>query len=395
MNSTIVVQHTNVTGNRAEFVGGFMHATESTLALERIRAIDNSASSGGIMSLWNSSATIEHVEVALNHVSFAGGFMTVEDSTVTLSRMNATGNRAEYGGILHVWRSTVTAAYVNVTGGRADSGGFLDAELDSTVVLRHVNVTNSRAREGGFVFARNSTLTMENINAMGNRAIFGGGCMSFEASSVRISHINAADHVTDPRGRSRYMDHSRGGFMYLEDSTVTVERMISTNHSTELGGFAYARNSKLEIRQSYISMNNSTISGGFAASENSSIFLSDCTIAGGRAKIGGAILLETSQLAGQNLSIVDCEADGGGGGVMGRRSSSFLCADCQFRNNLAKGGNGGAVFLDAKYARKQTLVLQLVRSSRREWSGNALQKPSYSQCLEAEKYAGESINRTQ
>ena len=352
--SNVTLENTSATNSHAVHDGGFMCAKYSHVTLANTSAINSQAlHDGGFMYAEDSNVTLENTSATKSHAQQYGGFMYAEDSNVTLENTSATNSRAEYdGGFMRADDSNVTLENTSATNSHAQRfGGFMYAE-DSNVKLENTSATNSRANVcGGFMYATDSIVTLENTSATNSSSLC-GGFMDARNSKVNLLHGTTANNSAG----------YRGGFICSSRSTVTLEDVNVTNSSSERGGSIHAANSIQRISQSHWSSSTSSEAGGFVfAVDRSSIFINDTTFVQGKSRDGGAIWLNKSRVTAHKLSVANCEAQDGGGGVKGTDSSTFLCADCVFRDNTAKEGDGGGVFFDAD--REQSLALQLIRSS--------------------------------
>lgn len=74
-----------------------------------------------------------------------------------------------------------------------------------------------------------------------------------------------------------------------------------------------------------------------------------------QSNMGGAISLESSDLAAFCFNASNCSALDEGGAIRGNGTSTFLCAECSFTNNSA-GKKGGAVSMES--SKSQLLAIQ-------------------------------------
>lgn len=136
--------------------------------------------------------------------------------------------------------------------------------------------------------AKNANVTLDNCTLKNNYAKSGSSYMG---------------------GGAIYMD---GGVLYAKDT------VFDSNHADYYGGAIYSKNDAM-------------------------ITLEDCTFKDNYAKYGGAIYIEKSDLAAENVQMINCSALSGSGGAIVSLNSNLNISKLNARNNKAKY-DGGAIF---------------------------------------------------
>ena len=399
--STLKLTQTNAMRNYAARSGGFMSAVSSNLDLSWTNATANSVGrDGGFLQMESSSVKMNWTYADKNAAVW-GGFIYAWDTHLEMVQTQAIGNSANFdGGFIRAYQTDVRLKWINATENWAERGGLVFSWFSSTIEMEHMNATNNWAERGGLVYAQNSTVKLEETDAVDNRADWGGciyavettaeligtntvgnvgergGCVYSYNATVEIRQTNASGNSAEwggyvyarnsevklqkmqASGNSAAAD---GGYLYATNATVEVRNLTATGSDADRGGCIYAESSKVDIAQSHFSRGNAHVSGGFVdAREGSNVSISHSTMVHGRSRNGGAVWLRNSHLEASHFSVAMCEAQNDGGAVAGSASSTILCVECDLRGNLAKRGDGGAVFFDA--GPDQKLAAQFLHS---------------------------------
>lgn len=130
-----------------------------------------SALGGGII-IMRAGLTITHSRIADN-VAVAGGGLYLQDGQVMMEYVAFTNNKAEQnGGAVYAWASSV---------------------LDLTAVLVD---SNQASDSGGGIYVQSSTLNLEHVGIVDNRALSGGGIYDY-GSDVLVSHSAVVLNLRD------------------------------------------------------------------------------------------------------------------------------------------------------------------------------------------------------
>ena len=352
--SNVTLSETNASKNSVGGNGGFLTMVKSMANLDRTTATENKATNGGAISLWASSnATLSRTTAVNNSATKYGGFVRVQNSSADLVDTTANGNSSgQAGGCIFAMHSNLTLSETNASKNSVgEDGGFLNMDK-STANLDRTTATENKATKGGAISLWASNATLSRTIAVNNSATKDGGFARVQNSTANLVDMNASSNNA----------RTFGGCVRLVKSNVTLsETNASHNSAGRDGGFLNMDNSMLNVSRSTISEGRAASSGGLlATAAHSTVYVEYSMLKYGRSKNGGAVWLNETRFTGKSLSIVQCEAESGGG-IMGNNSSSLLCINCTFRGNVAKRGDGGAVSFEA--IRNQSQTVQLLNCS--------------------------------
>jgi hypothetical protein len=210
---------------------------------------------------------------------------------------------------------------------------------------------NTAASSGGGLFLQTSTLTVSGSAIDGNSAgeDCGGSC-AISSSAVNLHQGAAVSGNTAA---------SRGGGLYLQESTLTVSgSAIDGNSAGEDGGGVHARTSSTVTLGDGTSVSRNTargIGGGLGLLSSSSLATAGSVslygnAAIGRSSIGGGIAASTSPVrlgaGATDISNNTAAVDGGAlalieGSTLSDSGDAALGCHLTVRHNTAETGNGG------------------------------------------------------
>ena len=339
--------------NQASMRGGSFYSTKSVTQVRQCMFVDGIAQNGGLfysrkdirMEVINTAfingtariggclkgdrgnLTIWNATVRGCSASKTGGAVAFVESAVgEIMDSEIAGNHArEDGGAIHVSNSTVFGRGMILENNTADdNGGAISSTDDGIVNIVDSQIRNSEALSGGAIDLVSSNGAMTNVTFTDNSATLNGG---------------------DCRLRNSVMDF-KGGRL--------------SRSAAEEGASFFVSASTLNVMDSKFKKGRAVVQGGFvSAQRKSSIVMKRSSMVDGRSVRGGAIVLFQSDLKAQAVEIVQCSAEGDGGGVLSGNSSRVLCIGCMLDGNTATRGGG----LFVKYSDPHTLALQLVGST--------------------------------
>ena len=271
--------------------------------------------------------------------------LEVNTSNVSLiSRSGATIECHKRNRNIAVYGSNVLIDGINFVNGTAIEGGCILIS-GSNVTVRNGRIENCTAsgNGGGIAFLPTSkNCSLENVHVRYCSAAESGGGIFISASNVRMKACSLSENTCRSNGAGIHLNHSRIIFEeFVEMRTNTAQKGS--------GGALYAINSGVEIcSDAYFNSNMANMNGG-------AIFLQNC-----------------SMLMSHRLSVIECESTGYGGGVFlcsksvlrvlgfatwisntglcggavySRDDSEIFLRNSSFYGNLARGGDGGGIFL--------------------------------------------------
>ncbi|MFP4393905.1 MAG: PKD domain-containing protein [Anaerolineales bacterium] len=292
---------------------------------------------------------------------------------VTLTRLNLTNGYTglEGGGIRFArgdGTGTLNLSDIDIYGNIGHWGGGLWVGPDAEVTGSNVQIyDNTASSYGGGVRLYGGRVTFENSNIHDNTAPRGGGVYATQENGH--SPVINLPTSADIYGNDALTDDGFGGGLYMRQGTVALADCsdIHSNDAT-VGGGAYLITSTLTIDGycSEINYNTATGNGGGVYAIGSTINLDeDAEIeyneagTGGSGNGGGAYL-DDSNLYSDKASINNNTAPNYGGGVYAINGSRFdmdlgsytcLGPRCsRLYNNVATGGHGGGLYVDASTA---------------------------------------------
>ena len=219
----------------------------STGSITNVVAAEISAGFGGgfLAALGGCTATMTGINVTnavggiLNNIGGGGFVVSVIGSSVTLSNVNAVGVKSfaePGGGFAFIYQAAASMASVNVFDTfSASTAGFLTCQ-QSTVSLTDLNVTNSTGRDGGLAFLTGCTgVEMTNVNTRYVMASRHGGLVHATGSSFALTDVHAA-HTSAGTVSSFFKTNlntadedtgGNGGLVSSKGSFVTMTRVVA------------------------------------------------------------------------------------------------------------------------------------------------------------------------
>jgi CSLREA domain-containing protein len=275
---------------------------------------------------------------AINHNVNING---PSSSLLTVMRSTAAGT-ADFG-ILTVNNTTVNISRLTISGGSGDGGGiFLDG---GTLTLTNSLISgNTSSFMGGGIFQAGGVIALTNTTVSGNRASFGGG-IAISSGSLTLSNSRVIGNLSTSYGSGIFNGNS--GTVTLMNSTV------SSNLSSIFGGGIYNDNgTTLILTSSTVSGNIANQGGGIlnwgtTTLTNSTVSANKASSFGGGLYNGGTLTLTNSTVTGNCSTATgsNCSTVTGnnstGGGIYNDPGGTALVylKDTLIANNTA-GGTG-------------------------------------------------------
>jgi len=320
------------TGSRASGQGGAIYGSRSVLSIEDSQFFGCSAVRGGAIFAFPSALMGSSCLFTNNTASTDGG------AVYTLS----TG----MGGVFGLTQDLDNCRFF---GNRAlGNGGAVYGFFGNATITNCVFESNTAGLRGGAVSTmQGSTLTFGMSSFLLNQAGSSGGAILSSLSTIKVATCTFTGNSA-PNGN--------GGAVSLRSSAMTFGSCVFSNNSAGIGGGA------LSCLQSSLGL---------------SLFMDNCVFESNQAECGGAMLSDDclAQISNSNfvrnvaisqdptLSISGCV----GGGAVAFSLTPGTLTDVVFQENLARSGNGGAIW----YYFAGTLSTFHVQGSRTSFLGNS------------------------
>ena len=233
-------------------------------------------------------------------------------------------------------------------------GGAIGNHFSAVVIATDCVFTNNEATfEGGAIHA--PLLTVSNSTFTGNKALEGGGAISYHGGAGGISQISDSLFMNNHAlGYSNGYGGNGGAIYFSGTATITRSQFIGNTtpaHGTA-GGSIRVESGTLNLFDSTVS-NSLAATGGGIYSTNSAIHLQRTTIANNTAteQSGGGIYLDSTQndystIVGSAITGNSAMFDGGG--------ISFSRTNLSLTNTTIDGNTtvryGGGIYADGYFA---------------------------------------------
>jgi predicted outer membrane repeat protein len=224
----------------------------------------NNYSFGGAIYCENSYCYVENVLFENNQAEFSGGALFASNSTIELKHVKLKNNKAYLGGAISLSSSMAFFSHVNIEENFASSGAGIHAEVNSKLTAFYTNIVNNIANTDSF----ENNLNKPNLVSQYGGAFYG------TSSQARFHNSLFANNVAVNKGGAIAM---RGGQLTLVQSTLadnnTVSDLSSVVFLKDLTEPALFLNSifwnpdesEVEINNSDIGIYYSDLEGGTAA----------------------------------------------------------------------------------------------------------------------------------
>ncbi len=225
-----------------------------------------------------------------------GGVFWAKLSTLKIDNLTYANNKSgKRGGVLHMGSST------------------------KATITDSAFISNVAAAEGGAIFNIGSTLTLNNVDFIGNVGLDGG---AIYAKGTKPNTITGGSFVGNKAAGS---DTSSGGAIYFElkGKQLNIDGTLFENNSATNAGGAMGLFATSDIKNAIIRGNSAAQGGGLFLGSSSHTTLDNVVFDGNTAtETGGAIKTRIAEEGDPSLS-------------------SMTITNGEFKNNTAK--NGGAI----------------------------------------------------
>ena len=337
---TSYIFQTVIDGDSSGCVVMFESGEDTTAVLIGFTITNGSAYYGGGIFCYESSPSMENVDITGNIANYGGGIYC-QWSSPSLVNVSITGNRASFGdggGIYCCYYSSpslenVTMVNVTIKGNRAqfDGGGIYCRWTSPSLV--NVTITENIANDGGGIFCNSSSLSLANVTITGNSASSLGGGIYCNDSDLILKNVDIIWNIAS----------DRGGGISCGNSSLNLVNVTIIGNSADYGGGIYCYDSSPSLENVTIAENIANDGGGIYCYDNSSPSLENVNIIGNSAigdySHGGGIYCSHSSSSLENVTIIGNSAVFGGG-IYCRWSSNPILENVTITGNSAENGGG-------------------------------------------------------
>jgi predicted outer membrane repeat protein len=362
--TTVTVSGGTFSGNTAGTAGGAVYGTSVT--------VSNGMFSGNGMTGGTAATPDGGAVASAGKVDVSGGTFTGNQATNNGGAVNAGAESTVSGGTF-TYNSTDNgsggafygAKSVTLTGGTFSNntsnapasggnvgGGAVFASGITATIPKGSSMTfdtNRATNAKGGALLSSGDITLENIIFISNRAGANGGAVfSTQKSSF-------TDCLFGKNMATRNEAGTSGGAVACGSLESTGSTYLNNNAASLYGGAAYVEGTAgvSTIKSSYFASNTANTQGGaiYMTGENgrmeieTSVFDKNSTSGtqGGALRISGTHLRLNRSTFTSNAARASSTPEGGAAYI---GATEFQAINCTFWDNVATGGNGGALYLD-------------------------------------------------
>ena len=286
--TTIEIQETNFTGNKAEGGGAinvqnsYLRITDCTFKVNRAKRIG-----GAIVGSFRTVVEISRSYVSNNSASQGGAINVQKQVNLSLSNCRLDYNFAsDGGGAIIAWNSDLRITETNFTGNGASlQGGVLySSEQTECYVVQCVFYHNTAKDSGGAVYLDlKSPLQVENTKFINNNATDGGAIFVQGSSNIEMDMCSFWKNFGN-----RY-----GGAIALNSySTAVIENCDFLSNHAVIGGAVYVNNPEhLSLHRTLLLRNvASSMGGAISINNGADVMINNIICVGNQGKKGGGCL---------------------------------------------------------------------------------------------------------
>ena len=263
--STIAVEESRFSGNRAENDGGVIYATSnSSITVDTSIFNDNYArySGGVVYAYYYSSITVSNSQFRDNEAENVGGiFHIFYSSTLSVENSTFERNSAGYiGGVLHAFylSTVVIDSSLFYQNNASYFGGVVYANYICNITVYNSSFSHNRVNaDGGAIFAYdNNTITVDGSNFNNNEAGGNGGAV-YSSHLSKVIFRNGCKH-------SNNLANEGGGVIFTRDDAPFTDFGSSfVNNTAEInGGSMCINDGDIELTESNFTGNRAEMFGG-------------------------------------------------------------------------------------------------------------------------------------
>lgn len=303
--STLTLTNNIFTKNKADLLGGAIHASGSRItltgqnkfsfnsALHNGGAIDCSECTikmKGLSTFEKNTCFYKPLSIKDGARNFGGALSIAHHSTLIITgSASFLHNKAHLGGAIFLLRSRAILDGPNIRfkGNAAGYGGAMRIQITDLEMATNINFTSNTATLTGGAISIDSSTTLEyrdgprRVTVSGhfsnNKAGFEGGAVSItDETLVQFNEINVTGNSNSA--------------IYISQSNTIFETSTIRSNTGKLGGGIQSKNARISFRGITVLNNNSaTIGGGISADDTSVLFEGVTEAIGNSAQKGGVI----------------------------------------------------------------------------------------------------------
>jgi hypothetical protein len=318
-----------VAGHVAQAAGVVGTGTPASCTDSAIQTAMNSGSGTITFNCGSASVTIlmstKVVSAGQNFVFEGGGRITLDgNSNVQLFLVLGDG--------------ALTLRNIALTRGEFGNGGAIWSDTASSVTLRHVTITSSRAdgsSSGGAIYSQGTLLVEDSLLKENEATRHGGAIYAGPGATTTIRRsIIKSNQAFAPIGTN-----ARGGAIYHEGGSLTIEESAIEGNSAEYGGGGvYIQAGTAAIVRTTLYNNFAGNRGGGIALNSGALTLSESLLRsnissdkGGGLHVAGGTASLTNVTGYGNIAV-------GGGGLFSAGGATSLLNTTLYRNRANNGG---------------------------------------------------------
>ena len=297
---------------------------------------------------------------------FEGGFLTLQNITLTGGRSPAGNGWGSQGGAIVLWDdandadpyevASLTMRNSLITNSASSAWGGAIANEGGIVHLEATSIFGSSAPYGG-AFNGTGYETFVNVTISGNSATQAGGGLRFWYSPrVRISESTITDNLANT------LD---GGGIDNQGANVTIEQSYVEHNTAARHGGGIQNQGTLTITNSSISQNTASSFFGGGINNNDRLRINQTTLRSNLAALAGGAIYNGGGVLTLTQSTLEANNAGQQGGAI-YSAGTYIIADSTLRQNSTGGDGGGLFAFNSEGTISRTLVEQ---NSATVWGG--------------------------
>ena len=366
--------------------GGGLYSDNSSPSITNVIFYsNNSAGSGGGMSIWTGNPIFTNVTFESNS-SENGGGLAITSGNPEFNNVTFYGNQAirEGGGIciqeesypelyevdfinnisVNGWGGGIYTSsstnphllYVNFTGNQATSGGGIYIS-ETTANMINVSFSNNWAKyNGGGMYNNYSNPILSNITFENNSAEYQGGGMYNMYSNPEVSHTNFYTNTAN-EGSGMYNRESspiltdvsfennslHGMFNFKNSNPISKNVTFSNNTGTGMMNYRDCSPTLTDVR--FINNTNTDVGNGGGINNHTrcNVTLTNVVFSGNVHSLNGGAIFNaaSSNTILRNVTISGNTAEINGGGIYNGEDSNIDMENVTIVGNFAKEDSGG------------------------------------------------------